>query len=154
MTLPTPDGLQVALTTCTLLALWVGWVKAVRPKVRQFVRRWTSAGDALVGRPSIYDPASGRELAPELPGIGQRMATVEDAVKTLTETVAALDSINHRLDRHERQIGQNTENIAVIMTAAAERIVTKAEAAEMWRAIADKDLVDGDSDEPTADLLD
>lgn len=148
------NKLVMAYTLCGLFVIWIGWLKAVRPMLRRWNKRWNAAGDALLGREAIYDPASGRELAPALPGIGRRMATMEDAVHALTQTVAELDAVNKRLDRHEQQIGANTENIAVIMTAAAERIVTKAEATEMWRAIADKDLVDGDSDEPTGEVGD
>jgi hypothetical protein len=141
------DRLVAVYTLCGLLVLWVGWIKAVRPKIRRFRTRWNQAGDALLGRDPIVDTITGREVSPALPGIGQRMATVEDAVKTLTDTVARLDAINERLDRHEAQIGTNTENIAAIMVAAAERIITKDESAQMWRAIADKELIDGESSE-------
>lgn len=143
------NRLVAVYTLCGLLVLWVGWIKAVRPKIRRFWARWTGVGDALLGREPIFDPASGRELSPALPGIGQRMATVEEAVTTLTQTVAELDAINKRLDRHEQQIGTNTENIAAMMVAAAERIVTKDEAAQMWRAIADKELIDGETEPPS-----
>lgn len=139
-----PDGLQIALTLSTLMALWIGWAKAVRPKVRRFRARWNQAGDALLGREPIIDPASGRELAPALPGIGQRMATVEDAVKILAEAQARSEALSQRLSRVETQVSTNTENIATMMVAAAERIVTKEEAAQMWRAIADRDVIDGD----------
>lgn len=141
MHLPSGDAWTAIYSIAGTLVILAAFIRWARPKWRRMTSRWTAAGDALLGREAIHEPITGRELAPALPGIGQRMATVEDAVKTLTETVSRLDAINERLDRHEAQIGTNTENIAAIMTAAAERIVTKAEAAEMWRAIADKDAV-------------
>ncbi|MBO9523416.1 MAG: hypothetical protein J7518_17950 [Nocardioidaceae bacterium] len=144
--MPSADRLAAIYTLCGLIAIWVGWVKLARPRVRKLFKGWRAAQDALLGREPIIDPASGRELAPALPGIGQRMATVEDAVKMLAENVAALDAVNRRVDRIETQVGANTENIAALMTATAERIITKAEAAEMWRAVANKDAVVVDVD--------
>jgi len=151
MHLPDPDRLAAIYTACGLLALWVGWIKLARPKLRRARNRVSGAIDALMGREAISDPVSGKELAPALPGIGQRMATVEDTLAKLTEVVSEQAKLNGRVDRIEDQVGRNTENLAVIMAATAERIVTKAEAAEMWRAIADKDVVDG-ATEPSGEL--
>lgn len=97
------------------------WLKYGRPKWRRFTSKLDAGFESIVGRDAIIDKASGREKAPAVPGIGVRMASVEDSL-------AILVSSQKRLDDHDHRIGKLEE-------AAVERIVTRADSALAWRAI-------------------
>lgn len=104
-------------------ALAVIW-KAIR---RARTASWGAIGDAvkirdsIIGRPAMVDSITGEEKSPALPGIGQRMDTVERAVATLADQHRVLDDHEDRLKRLE--------------VASAERIVNRSDSAQAWRAM-------------------
>lgn len=132
------DRFALVLSACTLVALWLGWLKILRPRIRKLWQRVDGALDTLGGRPPIVDNESGRELAPALPPLGERLATMEDALVRLADDRVRLDALEHR--------------VTALETAAVERIAIRAESAQMLRAVAERDTDVVDSD-PTTDLL-
>lgn len=110
------------------VADYLGWVVAIVGAVSTFLvvirkggKRLRTAtakanqvSDVLLGRPAILHPETGVELAPETPGIGTRMAHIEqwqsDAgsiLSTLAETQqemvrtnARVDLLHDKLNRH------------------------------------------------------
>ena len=117
-----------AVGVVAILTGVAGWLKVVRPWWRGLRRDYIAGRDALVGRDAVVDSITGRELAPALPGIGQRMANVETAIvaiaqqqQDITELKTATEDIDHRVSKLE--------------AAYVERIVTKQESAQAWRAI-------------------
>lgn len=86
--------------------------------VAKVLRRVSGALDALLGRDPIVDPADGREVSPALPGIGQRMSTVEDAVKTLTEVVAEQKELRDRVEVHEARLNVLEPTVATLISSS------------------------------------
>lgn len=86
---------------------------------------------AIVGRPAILDPMTGKELSPAQPGIAQWMPATNEKIDKLADAVSKLAEAHVRLDDHEQRITE-------LERARAERVVSQAESAHMWRAIADQ----------------
>lgn len=110
------------LGVIALLGVVVGWLKWLRPRWRRVKDDALGARDALVGREAIIDRASGREVAPAIPGIGHRMATVEQALTTLVNNEARLSALEH--------------DVAELKDARIERALTKVESIAAFDAIA------------------
>lgn len=74
-------GLGAAATALlALVALW----RATRPfrgAVARWHRRLGESADLIIGYPPIVDPATGRELRPAVPGIGERVGRVEESLE-------------------------------------------------------------------------
>lgn len=116
------DALSKALIgLMTVAGLVFGFYRWVRPRFASIGNDVRAGRDALVGRAAVFDSITGRELSPELPGIGVRMATIETAVAILAESSGRLDSLEHRVESLEG--------------AAVERVVAKVESAQAWRAV-------------------
>lgn len=112
-------GLSIA--ACTLLAILGGWFRWVRPRYRRTKAEAVSIRDAIIGREPVVDTITGKQISPALPGIGQRIATVEDALLKLTDQQA--------------QLNEHDQRITILEEARAERVITQAESAAMWRAV-------------------
>lgn len=114
---------------------------------RAFPRRLSNVVDravhTLIGRDAIMDPDSGKELKPAQPGIGERIGRVETTQHEISATLGSLSSVVEELAQtnakvvriHERLDGHE-ERIVKLEEGAAERIVSRAESAEAFRAIA------------------
>lgn len=110
----------------------VSAVFAVWRAVQPTVRRGDAAFDAILGEPEVLDRA-GKVLRSAQPGLVARTATLELAVATLVDQETRIASAEHILKIHEARL-------AGLEQAGVERIVTKAESAQMWRAVADRDV--------------
>lgn len=118
----------VALAAVGLLSAFVGWVKWLRPRLRETKRDSIAIRDAILGRDPVVDSITGKELAPALPGIGQRMATVEQALVTFAQNQHDLEVLRSRVDEHDTEI-------LALKNAAIERVITKAESVAAWQAM-------------------
>ena len=134
-------GLAIAAATL------VGIIYAASVKIRKAWHRGrqetVAVRDAILGREAVCDSITGKELAPALPGIGQRMANTEAQMAVITEAVAKLADTHQRLDKHEQRIEK-------LEAASVERIVTRAESAQAFRAMeaAINASPDEDADQP------
>lgn len=124
-----------------LSALLGGWWRWVRPRYRKAKRTVAAVTETLVGRDAITDPSTGRELVPAQPGLGVRMATMEEAIVRLSH-------MDGRVTAVETTVGEHTRQIAELRDARIERLVTQAESAQAWRAMADGELTDDDEEQP------
>jgi hypothetical protein len=140
-------GLLVAV--CTLLGLVVGWVRWVRPKIHNGRREVVAVRDAILGRDAIADSITGREIAPAVPGIGVRMAHQEKQMELLTEAVAQIANSQLRFDNLETHVANHEERLKSLEDASVERVVTKVESAQAWRAM--EEAIKAEPDE-TPDL--
>ena len=95
---------------------------------RELRRDFRAGRDALVGRDPVVDSITGRELAPALPGIGQRMANVETALVTMADQ-------GKRLSDLEIVVASHTVEIESLKAQALERVVTRAESTQALRTI-------------------
>lgn len=135
MTLPNPDAIQIALTLSTLAVIWLGWAKVIGPKAKRAWNRGVGFFQAIAGRDPIVDKASGAELSPAVPPIGERLASIDSGLSRLVEVIESTQNAHARIDNHETRITS-------LEVGTVERIVTKAESAEMWRAVADNKETD------------
>jgi hypothetical protein len=117
----------------------LGWWWRKQPEREAERARNAAVADAILGRAEVLD-LSRNEIAPAQPGLVHRVSGVEEAVVEfrhaiglLTETLKRIDTLDARLQVLER--------------ATAERLLTKAESAAMWKAIADRDDIDGETGE-------
>ena len=140
-------GLLVAV--CTLLGLVVGWVRWVRPKIHNGRREVVAVRDAILGRDAIADSITGKEIAPAVPGMGVRMAHQEAQMQALTDVVARLADSQSRFDNLETLTGDHAVRIKALEDAVVERVVTKVESAQAWRAM--EEAIKAEPDE-TPDL--
>lgn len=85
-----------------LLGLFVGFWRWVRPKMKRAASDANAVRDVLLGRDAIFDSITGRELVPALPGIGQRTATLEQAVTQLADQQVRLDDLDRRVGNLEQ----------------------------------------------------
>lgn len=85
-----------------LLGLFVGFWRWVRPRTKRVAADANAVRDVLLGRDAIFDSITGRELAPALPGIGQRTATLEHAVTQLADQQVRLDDLDRRVGNLEQ----------------------------------------------------
>lgn len=97
------------------------------------MRRWggklEQVREVLVGREEIRHPDSGRVLVDATPGIGMRLATIE-------ETLVALGNTDRRLQDVGLQVGTLTDQLSQHITEANELELARThERDEMWQAI-------------------
>ena len=116
------------LGVIALLGAVAGWVKWLRPKLYARELDQVAQRDALIGRPPVLDSITGKVLAPALPGIGQRMDTIETAVAELVRS-------KERHEAHEAHLARHDDQIAALEAGSVERVVSKAESAAAWRAM-------------------
>lgn len=110
-----------------LVAVAVGLI-SVWLWVRPGMQRSAAVADAILGEQEVTDRA-GKVIAPARPGLVSRTATLEQAVATLVNQDARLAALELTVAGHETRLLATERH-------ALERIVTKAESAEMWRAVA------------------
>lgn len=125
-----------AIGLLTLLGMLLGWLRWVRPRIRAVRGKFVAASDALVGRDAITDSITGREIAPALPGIGQRMETVERAVAGIADLLLGQHAQDARIDALEVRVDGHDSRLHQLEDQTIERVATRAESAQAWRAIA------------------
>lgn len=97
------------------------------------VRRWSvkleQVREVLVGREEIRHPDSGRVLVDATPGIGMRLATIEETLVVLGSTDRGLQELGQKVGELADQLGQHvTEANELELARTRER-------EEMWHAI-------------------
>ena len=124
-----------ALSFCALLVILGGWLKWVRPRWRKVKNDALGARDALVGRDAIFDRVSGRQLAPAIPGIGNRMEHQEREMSEMKQAVIQLAETHTQLIRVNEALVDHEGRLMALENAAVERVVGRAESAAAWRAM-------------------
>ena len=135
------------------VASWLKWLgpqrKARAEKRAERERDRVAQRDVLLGRDPVKDSITNEVIAPALPGIGKRMASQElestRQSQQLTEITRALTTLaeshkhqlvqDARLDRHDSDLRDLRADVSRLDAAYVERIVTKAESAQAWRAV-------------------
>lgn len=131
----TSTTIGIALGVLSLLAALGGYYRWARPKYRRGKQKITGVVESLVGRDAIHDNITGVEIVPALPGIGVRMASVEqnqvetrDALRHIATLLESQQAQDHRLDNLESRVH-------TLEGAAAERVVAKVESIAAWDAV-------------------
>lgn len=122
--------LQMVIVVGAATTVLVGFFRWFRPKVRNFFCDLRSIRDTLVGRPASRDSITHRIIpGTALPGIGERMASQEQVVADMSESVKALVRNNQRLDDHERRIERMEDALHI------DRRLDKIEGIQLLRTI-------------------
>lgn len=136
-------GLALTLTTlCTIVGGLV--YRKLRPWLHDREKDRIAQRDALIGRPAIMDSITGAEIAPALPGIGHRMATMEGAVAELIRSSQRHEAHEAHLAHLDARADGHDHDIAELRSQTVERIVTKAESTAAWKAMEAATLADPD----------
>lgn len=124
-----------ALSVIALCGALLSWVRWGRPRWQNIVSDVRGIRDAMLGRDAIVDSITKKEIEPALPGIGVRMAHQEEKTDRITGTLEKLvDQQETLIKLHERVDGIDGR-VRKLEEGAVERIVTRAESAEAFRAI-------------------
>lgn len=141
MNLPSLDSVNYTLAILGIAGLVVGWWRGwwESPRRRETRARDKAVAEAILGEPEVHDLA-GKVIMPAKPGLVSRTSTLELAVSTLIDQDAR---IKHLETDHGARL-------KALEDARVERLVTQAESAHMWRAVADNAATD--ADEPSGEL--
>lgn len=119
----------------------LGWWWRKQPERERDRERNAAVADAILGEPEVTD-RSGEVIQPARPGLVHRVGTVEEAVIKMGDLAALITEALRRIDTVDARV-------QVLERATVERLLTKAESAAMWKAVADRDVIDGSAeDEP------
>lgn len=121
---------QVALVLglVALVSALGAWVRWARPRWRGVKSDTVAMRDSLLGREAVVDSITGKELSPALPGIGQRVASLEESTAVIGAALARMADTNQRLDSHDQRLRR-------LEQAADERTLARTESIEMLRTI-------------------
>lgn len=124
--LPSLDSINYTIALLTLIGIGIAiW----RSKSR---RRMNAVADAILGQEEVTDSTGGIIRRGE-PGLVHRVTQVEVAIVEFRHAIALFTEAQHRIDQLEQRV-KTLEDDRV------ERIVTKAESAQMWRAVAEANV--------------
>lgn len=122
---------------------WLAWL---RPRLRKTRADGVAIRDAILGRDPVVDSITGKELAPALPGIGQRMAHQETQMSEMTRAVTQLAETHAQMAEVRAEVHGLSGRVKKLEEAAVERVVTRAESAAAWRAMEAAALAKPDDD--------
>jgi hypothetical protein len=136
--LPSLDSVNYTLAILGITAIFVGWWRGwwESPRRREARARDKAVAEAILGEPAVHDLA-GNIIMPSKPGLVSRTSTLEAAVSTLVDQ-------DTRIKHLETDHGAR---LKALEDARVERLVTQAESAHMWRAVADNAVNDPDAED-------
>lgn len=116
-------GVLGGLTAVGVIARWL------RKRVRTFAQKWDRAREALVGREEIRHPDTDTVLVPSTPGLGQRLAHIEENLTVLSDTRTEMQALT-------QQVGELAGRFDLHVTESAELDLARAhEQSKMWDTI-------------------
>lgn len=128
-----------------LVVLWIGWIKAVRPKLRRFGTRVSAVLDTFGGRDEIEDEVTGQRLPAVLP-LHRRLTRMEDRQLEQGQRLDRLATVIENQTEIFRITTDHESRIQSLEDIDAERTLTREEAVEMWRALNSRDVIDVDQE--------
>lgn len=116
-------GVLGGITALGVIGRWLG------KRMMRVARRVNNAADTLLGRDEIRHPDTGVVLVPATPGLGERLATMEDTLNNLSDTRAEMAALNSRVDSLATSFETHVTDSAKAEQSRSE------EAKAMWDAI-------------------
>jgi hypothetical protein len=116
------DNAALIVSVAAAIGVLAAGVRWTEKRLSRFSERWEASTDALLGREEIRHPDTGTVLVPATPGLGKRLADIE---QTLTQ-LATTD------DRITRLEVWKDEHLLDVMRRESER---HEEAKAMWSAL-------------------
>lgn len=132
---PAPDAIEAVAALVAVIAALYGLWRWLRPKIQRAWGTLVAALDSIVGRDEVRDSITGKVLAPELPGIGKRMAHQEQQMELLTVTVTKLVDQQVHQQKLEQRVSDVEDRVTKLENSTIERIASRAESAAAYRAI-------------------
>lgn len=129
--------MYVAVSLMAIIGGIAAFVRWAHPHFKARRIRERAKDFAILGGP-IIDPLTGKTTGVQ-PPIGQWMSDINGGLSKLTATVSSLNDAHRRLEVVEANQAALQRDVAELKKARTERMVTQAESAQMWRALADKD---------------
>lgn len=120
----------VAASLMAIIGGVVAFVRWAHPHFKARRIRERAKDFAILGGP-IIDPLTGKTTGVQ-PPIGQWMSDIKGDINHLAQVVGEHAELRKTSVDHEHRI-------KALEDARAEQMITKAESAQMWRALADKD---------------
>ena len=103
------------------LVILIGRARKMLAPVQSFFKRADAANEILVGRPAITHPDTNEVLAPATPGLGVRLAHMEEAIVSIASTKAEVGELRRdlhqvaiKLDTHIAQHDAATPPVTVV----------------------------------------
>jgi hypothetical protein len=127
--------LGVAGGLVVLLGALFGWLRWIRPRARRAASRVGAALDTIAGREAIVDNITGRELAPALPSIGERMDTMERTVSLLAQQQAHQAVQDREIATLAGRVDAVENDVQQLKDGTIERVAARAESVAAWRAV-------------------
>ncbi|WBQ02935.1 hypothetical protein [Kribbella sp. CA-293567] len=116
-------GVLGGLTALGVVARWV------RKRVQTFAQKWDRARETLVGREEIRHPDTAVVLVQATPGLGQRLAHIEQNLTALSDTRTEMQTLTQR-------VGDLTGRFDQHVTESQELDLARArEQSKMWDTI-------------------
>lgn len=122
------NSAKALLSLFAIAAALAAFFRWAAPRYRRAKSRVVATVDTIAGREAITDSITGRELAPAIPSIGERMATHEGRLDRMVEAVAEIARNHQRIDGLETRVD-------ALEKAQVERIAGKAESIQLFRTI-------------------
>jgi hypothetical protein len=100
-------GVFGGLTVLGVVGRWL------RKRARAFGQKWDRAREALVGREEIRHPDTDAVLVKATPGLGQRLAHIEENLTILSDTRSEMQALTQRVGdlagRFEQHLTESQE---------------------------------------------
>lgn len=133
----TNEILALALALSGVMGALLGYLRWVRPRISRVLAVWTALVELLFGRPEEPEnPITGAPAVPPVLGIGPRIAMQEQAQAEQGRQLAILTGAVAKLVDNESRLTVLEGRVTTLEEARVEQVVTKAESAAMWSAIA------------------
>lgn len=157
---PSLDSVNYTLGLLGIAAIVVGWWRGwwESPRRREQRERERAMHEALLGAPEERDLSGTvtREARPGLVALqradSERLEKVEDAIVEFRHVLGIVTEFSGRMDRVEADVSVLKNRRVEDALAMAERTMTAASATEALRLIRDRDVEDGESDEPSGEI--
>lgn len=142
----TAEKVTLVSTSLGILVLLIGFYRSWwRPRYRRWSRTIRTALEALGGRPEVTDEVSGVHL-PKIDPMHTRLTGIEIRQE---DQGARLDRLTDLLERQAElhRIAQDHEvRLISLEDTEAERAANREEYTALWRAISERDTIDGEAD--------
>jgi hypothetical protein len=122
------DYFSAGASLVVFLGGLVAWFRWLRPKWRSAKADVVAGRDALLGRDAVHDSITGKEIAPALPGIGQRVTTLEEAIPAISVALTRMSDMHVRVSGVEDRVGR-------LERMEGERSLARTESIELLRTI-------------------
>lgn len=126
---------EVIIWLGAALAVIGGWFKWIRPRARKWWKTGGAIVATLVGTDEVRHKVTGAVIAEAQPGVGVQLANLTTAHVQLAGVVTKLVEQQEHTEALQDGQRDHERRIVVLEAASVERIVTRAESAQAWRAV-------------------